>query len=513
MSEFQNEKCSGECPERIRKTRRTVNRKEVGADFVLPDYMGDVKRMLKCTAHVIPCNKLVCDGEVSALATVTFRVLYLDGEDMLTEASFSADAEFSERSVCDSRDVDVEYKIQSVSVRLGGPRKISAKANVSCEMSLSEDDEVGASVDCSGAETLKKEIKIRTEEYFKTAEREYAEEIDKIDGASADEIELVKSFAEAFVDAVHKTDGGVNLSGYINAYCIIRTDDGLIRVEKQIPIEEHIECEHSESGDFIPRACVTGINVNLNNVNTENECAVSVVMNMTAECCLTHHYNKGVMLVTDAFCEGCKNECCYENFEFSTLTDSVFDKAGLSLTLNRGEEPLRDIMESDISVKNVRYELNGSELTALCDAEITIIARGNEREECYAVKEKTEFSKKYRLSVKDAGKISISIVPCEASVSFDGEKIYVDGQMLVSLISESKEVLQMLSDLKSEKEIVEGERCVIVCYPEKEDTLWSVSKKYGVSPDTIGRINGFSKAECDLCMSVADKDKIIIIKE
>ena len=142
-------------------------------------------------------------------------------------------------------------------------------------------------------------------------EREYAEELDKIDELSADDLEVVKSFAEAFIDAVHKTEGGVNLSGYVDAFCIIRSDEGTRRLEKRIPIEEHIECELYDNGIFIPIAYVTGMNVNLNNVNSEDACAVSVVMTMTVECGVTNHYNEKVSVPKDAFYEGCKNTCTF----------------------------------------------------------------------------------------------------------------------------------------------------------------------------------------------------------
>lgn len=492
MSNFENEKNVGKTPLSVPEIRREVMHKEVSADFVLPDYMGDIKRVLKYTADATPCNKVVSADEASFLAAVTFRVTYLDSEDMLTEAVFTSDGEFSLKLPANSLDADAQYSVSSLAVRLGGPRKIGAKASIGCETSVTLRNEICDRTEYDGAEMLKKEIEIHTAEYLKCAEREYAEEIDKLEELEADDVEIVKSYAKAFIDGVHKTDGGVNLSGYADAFCILRSDDGLKRLEKRIPIEEHLECELCENSEFIPSAFVTGVNVNLNNVTDNDECALSVVMTLTVECMLTHHYNEKITVVKDAFYEGCKNECSYKKMEFSRLGDFVYDKAHMSFSIERGEEPLHDIIEKDMTLKNLRYESDENEINVLCDGELHLITRGNEPEICASRKEKAEFSKKYRIGASENGRVYLSAVPCEVSVSFDAEKIYVEAEILVSLMREIREREDILFDIEYENKCESAERKVFVYYPEKDDTIWSVSKKYAVSPSVITERNALS---------------------
>jgi len=510
MSNFENEKNAGSYPLFVRKLKNTVLRKETGSEFVLPDYMGDIKRVLKYTADAVPCNKIVSGDEASFLAVVTFRVTYLDSEDTLTEAVFTSDLEFAEKISENTDSADAEYKVNSVAVRLGGPRKISAKAIVCCEVCTCESEKICDHSEYDGAEMLKKEIEIHSAEHLKCAEREYAEELDKIDELSADDLEVVKSFAEAFIDAVHKTEGGVNLSGYVDAFCIIRSDEGTRRLEKRIPIEEHIECELYDNGIFIPMAYVTGMNVNLNNVNSEDACAVSVVMTMTVECGVTNHYNEKVSVPKDAFYEGCKNTCTYDKIDFSKLGECIYEKTPMSFSLARGEEPLYDIIEREINLKNPRCEIEGQDITVSSDGEIHMIARGNGPEDCYSIKEKIEFSKKYRINACESDGVYVDIRPCEVSVSFDSEKIYVEAQIIVSLLTESHEREEILSGVEYEKECQSGDRTVMVYYPEKEDTLWSVSKKYAVSPSSISGKN--SIASDNLQTEIFGVGKIIIVK-
>lgn len=513
MSDFENEKNADYTPLYVENLKCETFRKEVTSDFVLPDYMGDVKRVLKYTAEATPCNKIVSSEEASFLCIVTFRVTYLDSEDTLTEAVFTADAEFGQRFSCEIADADAEFVAGSFAVRLGGPRKINAKALVSCEITAVEKRKICDRAEYDGAEMLKKEIEIHTAEYLKLAEREYAEEIDRLEELMADEVELVKSYASAFVDGVYKTDGGVNISGYVDAFCIIRTEEEIKRLEKRIPIEEHIECEWNEGSAFIPKAHVTGVSVNLNNANSEEACAVSVVMTITVECLLAHHYNEIVSVVKDAFYKRCKNDCCYQKTEFFTLGDCIFDQASISFSFDRPEASLRDIMEKDIILKTPGYEISGGEITVFSEGELHLITRGNEPETCSSLKEKVEFSKKYRISSCDRCKVSISTVPCDVSVSFDSEKIYVEAQIIVSVVIEKHGCEEILSDITCEEIGSKEEREVLVYYPEKDDTLWSVSKKYAVSPSDISERNPACAYDNGEETNVFELGKIIIVNQ
>ena len=513
MSDFENEKNADYTPLYVENLKCESFRKEVTADFVLPDYMGDVKRVLKYIAEATPCNKIVSSEEASFLCIVTFRVTYLDSEDTLTEAVFTADAEFGQKFSSEIADADAEFTAGSLAVRLGGPRKISAKTLLSCEITAVEKRKICERAEYDGAEMLKKEIEIHTAEYLKIAEREYAEEIDRLEELMADEVEVVKSYASPFIDGVYKTDGGVNVSGYVDAFCIIRTDEEIKRLEKRIPIEEHIECEWKEGSAFVPKAHVTGVSVNLNNVNYDDACAVSVVMTMTAECLLAHHYNERVSVVKDAFYKRCKNDCRYRETEFSTLGDCVFDKASFTFSFDRSETPLRDVIEKDIVLKNPVYEISGGEITVFSEGELHLITRGNEPESCSSLKEKVELSKKYRIGACDKCKVSISTVPCDVSVSFDSEKIYVEAEIIVSVVIEKHGCEEILSDIYCEEISDNGEREVFVYYPEKEDTLWSVSKKYAVSPSDISERNPACTYDNGEQTNVFDIGKIIIANQ
>lgn len=516
MSLIDNEKngvTEGESAVYKKETRLTGVRSECGADFVLPDYMGDVKRLLRSSATVTPCNKYISGGELSFLSTVSFKIMYLDAENVLTEAAFSADLEDNERIPESVTDASIETRVVNVTVRLGGPRKISAKASLVTDVSLSEECEMNSGAGFDGAVLKTCGVKVHSADYLKCAEREYAEEIDRLEDILADEVDVVKYDASASVLSVHKTDGGVNVSGSILAWCILRVGEDTMRLEKCIPVEENFEVEGAvEDSSYIASCYVTGVNLNINNTpeDKDGNTYLSVVMNMTAECEIEHHKNCEISLVCDAFREGAKNACSYDTFGYTELIGTVCERRKISVVTDRGEENMHDILERDCAVKNLKYEASGGEMTVSCDLSVSLVCRGADTGECFTVKIDAPMRESIKLAgLGESSRIRLSLTPCEISPAFDSEKIYVDLSVLITALTEESKSMTVLGTLTSEPVEEKSSRRITVYYPEAGDTLWSVSKKYAVSPERIASRN-MLPTDAGYDSDLSGKMKIII---
>ena len=462
---------------------------ECQSDYILPDYMGDVKRLLKYSATVIPCNKFINGGEVSSVETVRFKITYLDADNILTEADFSSDVELSERLPDGAYDACVDTRVQGVTVRLGGPRKISARAALVTDISFAQERKMPCAELSEGAYEKRAEIKIHTTEYLKCDEREYAEELDRFEDLEADEVDVIKYDARIFIDAVHKTDSGVNLSGAVIAWCVLKVGDDVMRIEKNVPVEENLEIDGaSESSVYIPHACVTDTNINMN-VSAEDKDGnrfLSVVMNMSVECEVEHHKNEEYSALTDAFYENCESACDYTELSYNELTGAAKERRKVSIVSERGEENLHDIVERDAILKNFKCEALDGEVKLSADLAVALVCRGADNGDFFSVKLERPIEEKIKLQgAAQNGRIRASMIPCEISVAFDSDKIYVDVTVALSVVCETQRKVKLLSYIeKKESEQTCGRR-IIVYYPEKDDTLWSVAKKYATDPAKI----------------------------
>ena len=356
-------------------------------------------------------------------------------------------------------------------------------------------------------------MKIHTADYLKCGEREYAEQIEKFEDMLPDEVDVIKYDARAFIDSVHKTDSGVNLSGDLIAWCILKIDDDVMRIEKTIPVEENLEIEGAcESSVYIPHIYVTDTNINMNSTPADRDGGsfLSVVMNMTVECEVEHHKNEEYSAVTDAFYENAETVCEYGDFSYNELTSSSSERRKVSFTAERGEENLHDIVERDALLKNIKYEMLAGEVKISADLTVTLVCRGADSGDFFPVKLERQIEERIKLpGASESGIVRVSAEPCELSAAFDSDKIYVDVTVALGAVCETPRKVKLLSSIdKKQREEPSGRR-IIVYYTEKGDTLWSVAKKYGVSPERIASKNMFSLkdgAECD----ISGTKKIII---
>ena len=490
-------------------------RSECSEDFILPDYMGDIKKVLSSSATVTPCNKYVSENEISLLNLVTFRVLYLDSEDVLTEASFTKDFEINEKISQGLLDFDAVSNVHNVTVRLGGPRKISAKASIVSDISYVAEEEFPTENNFKNAECKYKKIKIHATDYKSSGEREYAEEIGVIDEVTSDEIEVVKYDAEAFIDSVYKTDSGFNVSGSLNARCVLRVGDDIMRLEKSIPIEEGIEMDNSDIGVCYPRAYVSGAHININNSTDDKntgECYASVVMNMTVECAYVNHYNSEYTVVSDAFYENSLNEHTYAGYGFNELIGGIFEKRKISFTYKRAENLMHDVVDKDFCVRNVKCSLAEDELTVSADLDFCIVSSDAKDTSCYSEKFTETINEKIKMNgVSESSIVRAHVTPCEFSPSFDNDKIYIEAYVSMFLVCESSKSETLLASLSSKESAEGGQRTVLVYYPEKNDTLWQVAKKYSVPERKILRYNPTISGIDGDEVNLSGVEKIIIV--
>ncbi|MBE6635981.1 MAG: DUF3794 domain-containing protein [Ruminococcaceae bacterium] len=525
MAEFESEAIAdlgsaGSCE---RERRVCGIREECTAEFVLPDYMGDVKRLLKYTAEAVPCNKFISAADVSFLSVVTFRVSYIDASGILSEAVFTADCEHNEHIGDDFSDASISTLTQSVTVRLKGPRKICARAALVSDICITERISLpGIEAAAETEEMLKKSTRIRvhTAEYPRSVEREYAEEIGRMINIPADDIEVVKCELSPYASSTALSDSGIIIKGEMDALAVLRTGGEVMRITKRIPFEETVPLS-TDMKDVYPscRVYVTGVSANLNNVVEDGaEGAAyytSVVLSSTVEFHTVTDRNVEHEVITDAFYKGKSNECAYESFIYEELMATASEKRKISLTESRGECELREIIDCDVVVKNLKKEMLGSELKLTGEIVCNIIASPNGEGECLLLKCESPFEESVKLTgANESARVYVDVEVADCSVSFDTEKIYVALTLGINAIALEEKKIDVMVDLKPCEKKSQRTRCLTVYYPCEGDTLWSVAKKYSASPMDILKYNTLTDISAEnLDASLASLERLIVMEE
>ena len=513
MSDIKNENALGaECCERERKIFSV--RGESSCDHILPDYMGDVKKLLKCSVSVIPCDKFIGGGEISFLNTLTYYVMYLDRDDVLTEATFTSEYEHTESVDESFIDGDADTRVQNLTIRLQGPRKICAKASLTMDIYMMEEKPLPTVELPANAETRESKVKVHAAEYFAGKEREYAEEIGRLSGTSCDDVEVIKCSVHPVIDTCEEVTDGICLKGSALGAVILRVGEDIVRLEKRLPIEDVISGDYIEhNGAAYCGFCyATDVTANVNNEVSEAQSVdyySSVVINFTTECYARRDGNREYTLTTDAFVTGMHTDCTYEDFSYSEFLGSSLERRKLSYEIKRDESLLRDIIDCDAQIKNLRWSVLGEEVVMSGDIAICCVASGSEPTDCYTVKHDSEFEERIKFSganenCQASGRIQIN----DISVSFDTEKIYVSVTLSVSALVEESKCLSVLKSVSCEERTDNNKHSVTVYYPKSDDTVWSIAKEYGVSVETLMKYN--SVADLNLNDSIS-LERVIIV--
>lgn len=471
------------------------------ADFILPDYMGDVKKMLNYSARIVPSGKFIGSESASFAGIVCYSVIYIDNENRLTEAAFTSDYEYECRVIEDIVDATTQCELTALSVRLQGPRKISARSTLLSEVIFAEQRAPELPRGAEELELLEKTLSEKTIQIYSLGEREYAEEAARLEGVRADDVSVIYSGGEFIPGSAECRDGRLTVTGEIALYAVLLIDEEMtLRVEKNIPVEESIEVDDCSYTDSIVDGVLTSFRVSVNNCRDASDeggedCA-SVAFNASMEYTARVSSNRSEPVVADAFSCSRDCECEYKTYTYNEHLGTVKDKKMVELEVDKGEletSDVTDILSTEAAVKLIDCKLEGNRM--LYEAELTTVTLvQTSKEPGYAaLKCSSHISDSLKLGTEYTEGVSVkaALSVSEAKARHDGSSLCV--KCFISVLADIKQEKHQkivasvsLSDNELDGSVRPG---ITVFYPEETDTLWSVAKKYRVSVAKLAEEN------------------------
>ena len=166
---------------------------ESSCEYILPDYMGDIRKILMSRAKAIPTGKFLSGDSLEVGGIVEYEILYSDSDGRLTAISATSDYEM--KFPVDSEgysDSTEESTISNLGIRITGPRKIIMKAAVESVVRISEEPSLEIEGDAFASEcepeTAARMISCEMALVGRSGEREYAEAAEFIADVRSEEI-------------------------------------------------------------------------------------------------------------------------------------------------------------------------------------------------------------------------------------------------------------------------------------------------------------------------------------
>ncbi len=472
---------------------------ELSEDFSLPDYQPEIKRLLRVRANLSPADKYIGAGRVECSGTVDYNILYTgnDGGLYCTNQSgeyrfqspieLPADFEIGEGLLC-----DVESSVETATGRVAGPRRLNVKCRLRSNVRLYGTRVIGVGI--SGGEDLQM-LHGETSSarlFFGTAEPISLGDEILLDDKERD-LRVISAEGQVFVTEVSAGSGVVNCRGEVAVKLLCCREEGegpgmIYPICRRIPFEGVIPTEGVEVNcECTVRGSCSDLHITVEEGRVL--CETSVVLQSRAQ------RNETLPYVRDLYStkRSCETSC--KTVELSTALRCFNGNFSLNTALPLSEVGIRP----ELRVVDIQGSANCSEPTAergkyymAGSCRFCLILTDGEELSTQELEVPFKYETDGSQAVPACSSIAVEVINCRAKI--DGERIGVDAELSVSAALRGADRVQILSEISFGEETEGRDAAYTVCYPGREDTLWSVARRYRCSVAELTARNSLADA-------------------
>lgn len=498
---------------------------ECTAEYILPDYKGDVKRILHTEARVLPSGSFDNGGGTELGGVTVFNVLYLDFENKLSSVEFTGDYSVNVQTKDVAEEIFAEFGAENVSIRLPGPRKMNAKCTV---RTVAKGQ---GRVSCAAVgSTFEPEqdpqtcmCQIRTAQIMRgtLGDREYAEEFFFAAGASLDEVEVIAKRADVKVSSVVMKENEATVGGVISVFAVIGIGDAKpCAKEMKIPFEEKVEVRGASSDAEGVASCrISSLECSMNPTDDGVRVNVSVINDIEA----TAYINTDEDIVCDVYSTVSEVENQYEKIRYEEFCGARETVAKAVKDIPKSETDAAhaaDVVYMSTDAKVLDATVAGSCVNI--DGEVRFSGVACEINDdgtptYLPVKFFIPFSENvnFNSQIPSGAVAECTVCSSDARITLDESNFYAECAVTLSVgVFAEKEMTRVaVSDVTAEATDVRDSHTVSVYFPDTGDTLFEVAKRFKTPPMKIAEDNSLTaeavKAQ-NAPFSLADVGKLII---
>lgn len=456
-------------------------KKEISLDFTLPDYMPEIKRLLKTECEMLLPETSFGMNDCEVYGNMDIYVYYIGSDNQIYCAPLGG--EYRVNIPLDTKDGlfcdgNVNVTCDSVNGRVTAKRKISVRAKINvraavfCNIPIENEFMQGA--DPSYTEKLTSTLsacKVLSKKHnFKVNDEIVS---DLRDG----EVRVISAKGNIGVDECNIQNDSISCKGnvYLKLILCREGDESVYTVNRKIPFSENIGVQDVASA--MAYGIVNEVNVSVEDGRIELECVCDIKLDCAK--------NIDVAYTKDMYSTICYTECDYAAYKVLSFVSAVNSNVTLSDT--RELDELKIGHESrlvDVTSKAYvdKTEINGKncKVTGRIKHDLIFAKDG---EYFYA---EMESSLNYNCEMRDDfSKVILNATAVTSRGRVDGERVGVDTEVYISASSYSNDDVNTLTSLHFGELIKGNESNILVAFPQNGETLWSLCKRYHVSCESI----------------------------
>lgn len=470
-------------------------------DLILPESYPDIQRILQIDSTVRIKEKEVGPDRVVMRGDVEFTVIYVPDPEMtdMTVKSTKATANFTD--VCETKGVSADMKIKAgadisnIEYNLINSRKLSIKATVSTNLKAYRQTETEFISDIESdepIETLHKEVITFRQE----ADDEFTVTVaDKLEvPSSCSSIEDVLNISASVCDSETKLiSGKAIIKGNINV-CTLYVGAETQKpefMEHEIPFTEILDLPNVDEG----MEC--DIDYKIDSIYYETDDSGRLI-GVEITLCVTADVTSrdSAFILSDCFCRGCDIQLSKKVCTVDKIAEFIrpsFTVKGVS-EIDENCPPAAKICNiaampviDDIVLQDGKANVNGH-----LDMQILYLTDDDETP-IYSTKLQMPFEHSVDTDDIQEAKIECTshITGCSFSLA-DDRHINIKANILLSLKLICGEKVDIVEEIRTTEASPVKKAPIVIYFVQSGDTLWSIAKKYRVSPDEIAEINSLN---------------------
>ena len=477
---------------------------ESAGDYSLPDYNGDVKKILLISPRVTPSGKFLGDDGVEFSGVINYDVIYLDSENKVTHTDFSTDYDVSVRVSSDKYvDSDINTSISNYNVRLVGPRKFSAKCQLESEVHIGERSRLtilGDALENYEPEVSTVTLSVATPVFAEGESKEYTEELLNLEGAIVDEVEVLLCNLSPHVRGTVINDSGVEIKGDLDVEFIYKNLDTVEeKIHKCIPFAEHVTIDIDTPDSLCADVCVMLSKCNI----SPTEDGVSVTLSATLCPKVRVVKNENLELVTDAYLKerGTSNEYTDFNYTEYVCTESYESNFTSRVPISElAAEGVRDFLHvmTLAHVEGCELVENGVKINGEIKFSGVACEINEDGLPLYSnVKTTVPFEEIVNVSCQmhDNMRAHCHVLTENATMEVDGEHLVLSCVLSSRVTLNSHKKQRCLGSCSlTDDEYAKVGSVITVYYPDSGESIFSVAKRFHTSVRNIAEDNSLSES-------------------
>lgn len=469
---------------------------DVTEDFVLPDYIPEVRRVIGVRTVVSADGKYLSGDELETEGGVTYNIMYMDNEGAVctTSQNSSYNGRIPLSGSIDDDDrftpqgVVVSTSVDSVNCRVTAPRKLTLSSKVRIRAQSERPVSVAMKHNSKNAGSHK--VRRRNEEYRTAAAAEFRR-TGECGGEFRErgEMEVVMAFGELCLDG-KLTSGALRVGGDAYVTAVMRSPEGAYVTSKsRVPVEEEITLpDVTQSEERF--AAVFG-NVVLLELESDDSGVMSWRMEYDIDCdimtCGCAEYT------ADAYMTGCMDNTETASIEAVCPAGAVNGRLTTQTQLKL--KPGMTYVASWGRASAEKCEITDSRCVISGSAYISVVEAGGGE----AVLDEAVIPFRYEFDgyakqadFKPDGRVEVRVTDIQAHA--DGESLGLTAELSVAAMLLCRESVRYVSAISAVEDAPafasSAENMIRIYSPDDGETAWDVEKRFrlGREPRMEGEI-------------------------